>query len=106
MREERFKDEIAKLTPVIVEDNKDFTFLKEGILKLVSFLRQNLIGIIFDIFLKCAKECQQEKKVSSFSIFKHYWIDLKESRSLGLLSVVKTYEAVKKLTRMLEDEYG
>ena len=39
MREERFKDQLQKLTPIIVEDNKDFTFLKEGILKLTGFLR-------------------------------------------------------------------
>ena len=84
-----------------MEDNKDFTFLKEGILKLVSFLRQNVIGIIFDLFLRCAKDCENEKKASSFSIFKNYWLNLKSNRSLGLLSVVKTYEAVKKLTKLL-----
>jgi hypothetical protein len=59
MREERFKDELHRLTPIIVEDNKDFTFLKEGILKLANFLRQNVLGIIFDIFLRCAKECEK-----------------------------------------------
>lgn len=39
MREERFKEEVKKLTPIIIEENKDFTFLKEGILKLASYLR-------------------------------------------------------------------
>lgn len=57
LREERFAEEVKKLTPIIVEENQDFTFVKEGILKLSSFLRENLISIVFEIFLKCAKEC-------------------------------------------------
>ena len=44
--------------------------------------------------------------MSSFNIFKNYWSDLKASKNLGLLSVAKTYQAVKKLTKMLEESYG
>ena len=101
MREERCQDELQKLTPIIVEDNKDFAFLKEGILKLINFLRQNVLNLIFGIFLRCAKECENQKKVNSFSLFKNYWVDLKGSKNLALLSVAKTYQAVKKLTKML-----
>jgi hypothetical protein len=39
MREERFKDELEKLTPIIVEENRDFTYIKEGVIKVASFMR-------------------------------------------------------------------
>lgn len=106
MREERFKDELQRLTPIIVEDSKDIVYLKDGTLKLVSFLRQNVVTLLFDIFLRCAKECEGQKKVSSFTIFRQHWQELKASKNLGLLSVAKAYQGVKKLSKVLEESYA
>ena len=44
--------------------------------------------------------------MNSFSIFRNHWVDLKASKSLGFLSVVKVYQAVKKLTMMVEEDYA
>lgn len=74
--------------------------------KLVNFLREGVFQVVFEIFLRCAKECEKEKKTSSFSIFKNSWIDIKASKNLGFMSAVKAYQAVKKVTKMLEENYG
>lgn len=59
MREERFKDEMEKLTPIIVEENQDFSFLKVGVTKVANYLRDGVIQVIFEIFLRCAKEVEK-----------------------------------------------
>jgi hypothetical protein len=73
-----------------------------GVTKVANYLRDGVIQVIFEIFLRCAKEVEKEKKTNSFSIFKNYWIDLKSSKSLGFLSAVKSYESIKKLAKMLD----
>lgn len=57
------------------------------------------------MFLKCAKDCEKEKKVSSFNIFKNYWTELKNNKGLGLLAAVKGYESMRKLAITLDEEY-
>lgn len=55
MREERFRDEVARLQPIVIEDNKDFSYIKEGLAKTASFLRQQCFTVAFELFLRCAK---------------------------------------------------
>lgn len=62
-----------------------------------NFLREVVINIIFEVFLKCAKECEKEKKTNSFTIFKNHWIEIKASKGLGFLASVKGYDSMKKL---------
>ena len=101
MREERFKEEVAKLQPIIVQDNKDYEYLEKGVGRAVGFLREAIVTVVFEVFLVCAKECEAQKKTSSYTIFKDYWGELKKNKSMGLLATVKTYEALRKLARWL-----
>jgi uncharacterized coiled-coil DUF342 family protein len=105
MREERFKDEVARLTPIIVEENKDFSYIKEGVLKTAAFLREHAFTVAFELFLRCAKECDREKKVSSFSIFRNCWAELKSARALGFQAALRAYEVVRKVAGTLEEGF-
>ena len=43
MREERFKDEVDRLTPIIIEEPSDFTALKSAVQTLTDFLRRKIV---------------------------------------------------------------
>lgn len=105
LREERFRDELARLTPIIVEDNQDFSYLKEGLLKTAGFLREQAFTVAFELFLRCAKECEREKKVSSFTVFRNCWAELRAARALGLQASLRAYEAMRKLAGTVEEGF-
>ena len=46
MREERFKDEVDRLTPIIIEEPSDYTTIKKAITEVSHFLRKKVTEVL------------------------------------------------------------
>ena len=57
MREERFKDEVDRLTPIVIEEPSDYTVVKKAVKEVTQFLRKKITEVVEHLFTMSAKDC-------------------------------------------------